>query len=91
MPTLALSPAINGYVRSGGKALKVISGASSGGSLFIVRPDSQYKKALDLSGKESLLHNSEIRRILPLREYIKTCGLKPTERGTVNKCVDEGD
>src|SRR3990172_13255666 len=38
------SPAINGYVRSNGKALKVISGVSSGGAFFLVRPDSNIKK-----------------------------------------------
>ncbi|HEX5976857.1 MAG TPA: ABC transporter substrate-binding protein, partial [Nitrososphaeraceae archaeon] len=34
------SPTINGYVRSGGEALRVISGAASGGAVFVVRNDS---------------------------------------------------
>ena len=85
MLTLVPSPAINGYVRSGGKALKVISGASSGGSLFIVRPDSNIKKAIDLSGKRIASPQLGNTQDIALREYIKTCGLKPTERGgTVN-------
>lgn len=79
------SPAINGYVRSGGKALKVISGVSSGGSLFIVRPDSNIKKAINLSGKRIASPQLGNTQDIALREYIKTCGLKPTERGgTVN-------
>ena len=41
------SPVINGYVRSGGAALKVIAGVASGGSLFVVRPDSGIKKAAE--------------------------------------------
>ena len=45
------SPVINGYVRSGGKALKVIAGVASGGSLFVVRPESNIKVAMNLSGK----------------------------------------
>src|SRR3990172_6944599 len=79
------SPAINGYVRSDGKALKVISGVSSGGALFIVRPDSNIKKAIDLSGKRIASPQLRNTQDIALRDYIKTCGLKPTERGgTVN-------
>ena len=79
------SPVINGYVRSGGKALKVISGVSSGGSLFIVRPDSNIKKPIDLSGKRIASPQLGNTQDIALREYIKNCGLKPKERGgTVN-------
>ncbi len=79
------SPAINGYVRSGGKALKVISGVSSGGSLFIVRPDSNIKKPIDISGKRIASPQLGNTQDIALRGYIKDCGLKPTERGgTVN-------
>ena len=79
------SPVINGYVRSGGRALKVISGVSSGGSLFIVRPDSHIKHAADLSGKRIASPQLGNKQDIALREYIKNCGLKPTERGgTVN-------
>jgi len=79
------SPAINGYVRSGGKALKVISGVSSGGALFIARPDSNIKKAADLSGKRIASPQLGNTQDIALRGYIKNCGLKPKERGgTVN-------
>ncbi|MDO8141595.1 MAG: ABC transporter substrate-binding protein [Candidatus Brocadiales bacterium] len=79
------SPVINGYVRSGGKALKVISGVSSGGALFIVRPDSGIKKAADISGKRIASPQLGNTQDIALREYIKNSGLKPKERGgTVN-------
>lgn len=79
------SPAINGYVRSDGKALKVISGVSSGGSLFIVRPDSDIKKADDLSGKRIATPQLGNTQDIAFRGYIRNCGLKPKERGgTVN-------
>jgi len=79
------SPVINGYVRSGGKALKVISGVSSGGALFIVRPDSNIKKPIDLSGKRIASPQLGNTQDIALRGYIKNCGLKPKERGgTVN-------
>lgn len=79
------SPVINGYVRSGGKALKVISGVASGGSLFVVRPDSKIKKATDLSGKRIATPQLGNTQDIAFRGYIRDCGLKPKEKGgTVN-------
>lgn len=75
------SPVVNGYVRSGGKALKVISGVASGGSLFIVRPDSNIKKPEDLSGKRIASPQLGNTQDIALREYIRKCGMKPRERG----------
>ena len=37
------NPTINGYIVSDGEALKIISGASSGGAVFVVRNDSGIK------------------------------------------------
>ena len=34
------NPAINGYVRSNGEAVRVVAGAASGGASLIVRNDS---------------------------------------------------
>ncbi len=45
------NPAINGYVQSGGTALRIIAGATSGGALFIVRPDARIAGPEDLRGK----------------------------------------
>ncbi|HJW85684.1 MAG TPA: ABC transporter substrate-binding protein [Candidatus Brocadiaceae bacterium] len=79
------SPAINGYVRSGGKALRVIAGASSGGSLFIIRPDSGIKKATDLSGKRIATPQLGNTQDIALRGYLNNNGLNPREvGGTVN-------
>lgn len=33
------TPAINGFAKSGGKALRIIAGATSGGAFLVVRPD----------------------------------------------------
>ena len=72
-------------MRSGGKALKVISGVASGGSLFIVRPDSEIKKATDLSGKRIATPQLGNTQYIAFRGYIRNCGLKPKEKGgTVN-------
>ncbi|MEP9411220.1 MAG: ABC transporter substrate-binding protein [Candidatus Brocadia sp.] len=79
------SPAINGYVRSGGRAFKVVSGVASGGALFVVRPDSAIKKDTDLSGKRIATPQLGNTQDIALRGYIRKCGLKPKENGgTVN-------
>ncbi|MDN3514832.1 MAG: ABC transporter substrate-binding protein [Candidatus Brocadia sp.] len=75
------SPVINGYVRSGGRALKVLSGVASGGSLFVVRSDSGIKKATDLSGKRIATPQLGNTQDIALRGYIRDCGLKPREKG----------
>ncbi|HHT9130560.1 MAG TPA: ABC transporter substrate-binding protein [Candidatus Brocadiaceae bacterium] len=75
------SPVINGYVRSGGKALKVIAGVASGGSLFVVRPESNIKVATDLSGKRIASPQLGNTQDIALREYLRKCGLKSKERG----------
>jgi len=46
------NPAINGYVKSHGEALRIIAGAASGGALFVVRPGANIKTAADLAGKK---------------------------------------
>src|SRR6266436_5433634 len=46
------NPAINGYVKSQGAALRIIAGASSGGALFIVRSDEHIQTPKDLANKK---------------------------------------
>lgn len=75
------SPAINGYVRSGGRALKVIAGAASGGSLFVVRKDSHIKEAADLVGKRIATPQLGNTQDIAFRGYIRNFGLKPREKG----------
>src|SRR5579872_3229466 len=45
------NPAINGYVRSNGEALRVVAGAASGGASLIVRNDAGINKPEDFHGK----------------------------------------
>lgn len=44
------SPSINGFVRSGGKNLRIVSGSASGGVSLVVNPD-KVKSLSDLEGK----------------------------------------
>jgi NitT/TauT family transport system substrate-binding protein len=45
-------PAINGYVRSDGQALRIISGVASGGAVFVVRNDAGINSPQDLANKK---------------------------------------
>ncbi|GAB4202516.1 MAG: aliphatic sulfonate ABC transporter substrate-binding protein [Roseiflexaceae bacterium] len=75
------NPAINGYVRSRGEALRIIAGASSGGALFIVRPEANIKAAKDLENKKVATPQKGGTQDIALRHYIKENGLKTTEEG----------
>jgi NitT/TauT family transport system substrate-binding protein len=59
------NPAINGYVVSDGKDVRVIAGATSGGAAFVVRNDAGINSAEDLEAKNLLLPNLVIHRMLP--------------------------
>jgi NitT/TauT family transport system substrate-binding protein len=45
------SPAINGYVKSGGKSLKIVAGSASGGVKLVVNPN-KIKSLKDVKGKK---------------------------------------
>ncbi|GHG89261.1 aliphatic sulfonate ABC transporter substrate-binding protein [Streptomyces lanatus] len=45
------SPAINGYIKSGGKNLRIISGSASGGVKLVVNPE-KIKSLKDVKGKK---------------------------------------
>ena len=49
------NPAINGYVRSNGEALRIIAGATSGGAALVVRGDSGVNKPEDFHGQAHCL------------------------------------
>lgn len=75
------NPAINGYVRSSGKALRIVAGATSGGALFIVRPDSDIQKPEDLAGKRIASPQVGNTQDVALRAYLLDNGLAAREQG----------
>lgn len=75
------APAINGYVKSKGQALRIIAGAASGGTLFIVRPQSNIKSASDLAGKKIADPQQGGTQDVALRYYLLDHGLKPADKG----------
>ena len=75
------NPAINGYVVSGGKDLKIISGASSGGAVFVVRKDSGITSPKDFAGKKFASPQLGNTLDIALRSYLIKNGYKTTENG----------
>ena len=75
------NPAINGYVRSRGQALRVIAGASSGGALFVVRPGANIASAADLAGKKLATPQRGGTQDVALRHYIRSNGLRTADEG----------
>lgn len=75
------NPAINGYVASGGKDLRIISGAASGGAVFVVRNDSGINSPKDLGGKKFASPQLGNTQDVALRKYLLDHGYKTTENG----------
>ncbi|MBV8823174.1 MAG: ABC transporter substrate-binding protein [Ktedonobacteraceae bacterium] len=75
------SPAINGYVKSHGEALRIIAGAASGGALFIVRPAANINSAQDLSGKKIATPQLGGTQDVALRYYLQQHDLKTADKG----------
>jgi len=75
------NPAINGFVRSGGEALRVVAGATSGGAAFIVRPQAGIDSPDDLGGKRLASPQLGNTQDVALRAYLADHGLGTTEAG----------
>ena len=75
------NPAINGYVRSNGEALRVISGAASGGASLIVRNDSGIQKPQDFHGKRVASPQFGNTQDVALRNWLKSNGLNSNDKG----------
>lgn len=75
------NPAINGYVRSNGEALRIIAGATSGGAALVVRGDSGINKPEDFHGKRIASPQLGNTQDVALRAWLKANGLKTREKG----------
>jgi NitT/TauT family transport system substrate-binding protein len=82
------NPAINGYVQSGGEALRIVAGATSAGAAFVVRPDAGIKTADDLHGKTLATPQLGNTQDVALRGYLETHGLNTVEQGGDVKVVN---
>lgn len=74
-------PAINGYLKSNGDALRIISGAASGGAALVARGDARVKSVADLAGKTVSVPQKGGTQDLSLHHAIKVAGLSPKDKG----------
>jgi NitT/TauT family transport system substrate-binding protein len=75
------NPAINGYVQSGGKELRIIAGATSGGAQLIVRPDANIKTAADFANKKVATPQLGNTQDVALRAWLQKNGLNDKDHG----------
>lgn len=74
-------PAINGYVKSEGEALRIIAGAASGGAAFVVRQGAGILSERDLAGKKVASPQLGNTQDIALRAWLANAGLKSKEKG----------
>ena len=75
------NPAINGYVRSDGKELRIVAGATSGGARLIVRPEANIKKPADFANKKIASPQLGNTQDVALRSWLAANALNAREQG----------
>jgi NitT/TauT family transport system substrate-binding protein len=75
------NPALTGYVRSDGEALRIVAGATSGGAGLVVRKDSGIEKPEDFHGKRVATPQLGNTQDVALRAWLKSHGLKSVDKG----------
>ena len=73
------NPAINAHAQSGGEAIRIISGATSGGALLVVKP--AINGPADLKGKKVASPQRGGTQDVALRNWLKTNNLKADLQG----------
>ncbi len=75
------NPAINGYVKSKGAALRIVAGATSGGAVLVVRSDAGIASAADFRGKKIASPQIGNTQDVALRAWLMKQGFRLTEQG----------
>ena len=75
------NPAINGYIKSNGEQVRIISGAASGGAVFVVRNDSGINSVKDLAGKKFASPQLGNTQDVALRKYLLSNGYNTVDKG----------
>jgi NitT/TauT family transport system substrate-binding protein len=81
MTYIGPNPAISGYVRSNGEALRIVAGATSGGAALVVRNDSGIQKPEDFHGKKVASPQLGNTQDVALRAWLRAHGMKPADKG----------
>src|SRR5947207_5635860 len=75
------SPALNTYVKSGGRALRILAGACSGGASLVARAGAEVNGIRDLDGKRVADPQLGGTQDVSLRRSLAANGLRPREKG----------
>jgi NitT/TauT family transport system substrate-binding protein len=75
------NPAINGYLKSKGKALRIVCGAASGGAGLVVRKDAGINSIDDLHGKKIATPQLANTQDVACRNWLKENRFVLTEKG----------
>lgn len=81
MTYIGPNPAIQGYVRSNGEALRIIAGATSGGASLVVRRDSGIEKPEDFHGRRVASPQQGNTQDVALRAWLLAHGMKSVDKG----------
>jgi len=81
MTYIGPNPAINGYVRSNGEALRVVAGAASGGASLIVRNDAGINRPEDFHRKRVASPQFGNTQDVALRNWLQQHGMKSNDKG----------
>lgn len=75
------SPAINTYLKSNGKALRLVSGACSGGASLVARKGSGIRSIGDLAGKRVAVPQIGGTQDVSCRHFLRKNGLTTLDKG----------
>jgi NitT/TauT family transport system substrate-binding protein len=75
------NPAINGYLASNGEGIRIVSGAASGGAVFVIRNDSTIISTKDFGGKKFASPQLGNTQDVSLRKYLMQNGFDTVENG----------
>ena len=74
-------PAINGFLKSEKRDVKILAGAASGGASFVVHPRSEINSVEDFPGKKIAAPQIGNTQDVSLRHYLSENGFMPAEKG----------
>lgn len=74
-------PAINGFLKSKGRALRIIAGASSGGAALVVRKNAGITEVKSLAGKKVAVPQTGGTQDISLRHAMQQAGLNSADKG----------
>jgi NitT/TauT family transport system substrate-binding protein len=75
------SPVLNGYIRTKGRDIRVLTGAARGATALVVQPGSQIREPADFRGKKLATPQMGNTQDVAARAWLTAGGLKITQKG----------